>query len=94
MSANQVETTLLDQRNDEKPKNVHFHEQPEDETKERRIRLNVGGTIYETTSSTLTKFPNTLLSTMFSPSNRELLKPDSSGAYFIDRYRLLFLWDF
>jgi hypothetical protein len=50
-----------------------------------RIVLNVGGVRYETYKSTLLKYPNTLLATMFSDRNRELLVKDDNGEYFIDR---------
>ncbi|PIO58001.1 K+ channel tetramerization domain protein [Teladorsagia circumcincta] len=44
-----------------------------------RIRLNVGGTIFETTLSTLKKVPNTVLSTMVAERWR------GQGELFIDR---------
>ncbi len=59
------------------------------------ISLNVGGVMYQTTLSTLTKYPDSMLSNMFGgylPSAQ-----DSNGNYFIDRdgkmfrYVLLFL---
>jgi len=55
--------------------------------KDERIKLNIGGTIFETYLSTLRKDPKSLLGTMFHPRNRELLNvmPDESGCYFFDR---------
>ncbi|VDK57301.1 unnamed protein product [Cylicostephanus goldi] len=44
-----------------------------------RIRLNVGGKIFETTLSTLTKIPDTVLSTMVAERWR------GEGELFIDR---------
>ncbi len=52
------------------------------------INLNVGGVIYTTTHSTLTKYPDSMLSKMFTgllPSAQ-----DSNGNYFIDRDGKLF----
>lgn len=50
-----------------------------------RVKLNVGGTRYETCLSTLQQFPETLLGTMFDPRNEHILKKDESGEVFIDR---------
>ena len=50
---------------------------------ESAIKLNVGGTIYETSLESLTKYPVNLLTEMFSESFR--LKQSSDGSYFIDR---------
>jgi hypothetical protein len=44
-----------------------------------RIILNVGGIRYETYKSTLLKYPNTLLSAMFSDRNKDLLVKDANG---------------
>lgn len=46
--------------------------------KDRRIRINVGGQIFETFESTLRKYPNSLLGTMFHPRNASLLKKKHS----------------
>jgi len=52
-----------------------------------RVRINVGGRVFETYTSTLRKYPNTLLGTMFHPRNRELLKQseDTKEDIFFDR---------
>lgn len=54
----------------------------------RWVKLNVGGTIYRTTRSTLLKDPNSVLSAMF--SGRHELEKDEDGAYSIDRDGELF----
>jgi hypothetical protein len=50
-----------------------------------RVKLNVGGVRYETTTTTLLKYPETLLGVMFQPQNKRLLKIDNNGEVFIDR---------
>ncbi|CAB3983904.1 BTB POZ domain-containing KCTD16, partial [Paramuricea clavata] len=52
------------------------------------VDLNVGGQLYTTTLGTLTKDPSSLLTTMFSGSQRT--PKDSRGRYFIDRDGVLF----
>ena len=52
-------------------------------TFEARIKIDVGGTHFTTTSATLTRFPDTMLGAMF--SGRHNLVIDESGHYFIDR---------
>ena len=52
------------------------------------IKLNVGGTTYQTTMQTLKKDPNSMLAAMF--SGRFALSKDESGAYFINRDGKLF----
>jgi hypothetical protein len=47
------------------------------------IKLNVGGHMFTTTRTTLTRFPDTMLGAMF--SGRHALVKDGNGAYFIDR---------
>ena len=47
------------------------------------VTLNVGGNLFTTTTSTLTRFPDTMLGAMF--SGRHALIQDKNGAYFIDR---------
>ena len=52
------------------------------------VELNIGGVVYTTTSSTLTKFPDSMLGAMFSgsmPTTR-----DHNGRFFIDRNGDLF----
>jgi len=53
-----------------------------------RIKLDVGGTVFATTMSTLTSAPNTFFAAMF--SGRFLVKPTEDGAYFVDRDPLVF----
>ncbi|CAI2173236.1 5573_t:CDS:2 [Funneliformis geosporum] len=52
-----------------------------------RIILNVGGIIHETTRSTLTSYPQTMLGRMFDPTNAAMLKPThpDDNEYFFDR---------
>jgi hypothetical protein len=56
-------------------------------SKDERVKLNVGGKIFETYASTLRKHPNTLLGAMFHPRNAQLLKnsKDENGHIFFDR---------
>ena len=49
-----------------------------------RIKLNVGGTRFETSRGTLCMVPESMLAAMF--SGRHALTPDEDGSYFIDRY--------
>ena len=64
---------------------------------EKVITLNVGGTRYTTTLSTLTKYPDSMLGAMF--SGRHDLPQQEDGSYFIDRdgevfkYILMYLRD-
>ncbi|KAI9266630.1 hypothetical protein BDA99DRAFT_506219 [Phascolomyces articulosus] len=48
-----------------------------------KVKLNVGGTIFETSLSTLRREEASLLATMF--SGRHQLDPEDDGSYFIDR---------
>jgi hypothetical protein len=48
-----------------------------------RVTLNVGGSLFTTSITTLTKYPDSMLATMF--SGRHTLLPESDGTYFIDR---------
>ncbi|RIB10921.1 BTB/POZ protein [Gigaspora rosea] len=52
---------------------------------EQRVILNVGGIKYETYRSTLAKYPETLLGTMFSSRNEALLHTTNGNEYFFDR---------
>ena len=52
-------------------------------TFESRIKLDVGGCKFTTTLTTLTRFPDSMIGTMF--SGRHNLTTDESGYYFIDR---------
>ncbi|RIB06522.1 hypothetical protein C2G38_505279 [Gigaspora rosea] len=52
---------------------------------EQKVILNVGGIKYETYRSMLTKYPETLLGTMFSSRNETLLHPTNGNEYFFDR---------
>ncbi|KAI9136171.1 BTB/POZ protein [Paraphysoderma sedebokerense] len=49
------------------------------------VKLNVGGVRYETTLSTLRQHPDTFLSKMVSPDNRDRFPTKEDGSYFIDR---------
>ena len=66
-------------------------------TFEKIVTLNVGGTKYTTSLSTLTKYPDSMLGAMFSGRHALLLQED--GSYFVDvdgeffRYVLLYLRD-
>ncbi|KAI9141935.1 BTB/POZ protein [Paraphysoderma sedebokerense] len=57
---------------------------------EERVILNVGGIKYETFVSTLLKYPDSLLGTMFNERNRQLAKPDAKNEYFFDRNGQIF----
>lgn len=48
-----------------------------------RVILNVGGSLFATSIITLTKYPDSMLATMF--SGRHTLIPEADGTYFIDR---------
>ncbi|KAL0973084.1 hypothetical protein UPYG_G00198750 [Umbra pygmaea] len=49
------------------------------------VQLNVGGHVFTTTLSTLRKYPDSLLASMFSSGQKPKLTTDSKGRYFIDR---------
>ncbi|GAA5795051.1 hypothetical protein HPULCUR_000402 [Helicostylum pulchrum] len=48
-----------------------------------KIKLNVGGQLFQTSLTTLRKDPNSMLAQMFSENSS--LKPDADNSYFIDR---------
>ncbi|KAI9255385.1 hypothetical protein EDC94DRAFT_617498 [Helicostylum pulchrum] len=48
-----------------------------------KVRLNIGGNMFETSQSTLGRDTNSLLATMF--SGRHPISAESDGSYFIDR---------
>ena len=48
-----------------------------------RVKLNVGGSKFETTLTTLTTYPDSMLGAMF--SGRHEVPPDEEGCVFIDR---------
>lgn len=48
-----------------------------------KVKLNVGGQIFVTSITTLTKDPDSLLSRMFGPNGTAV--PEADGSYFIDR---------
>lgn len=48
-----------------------------------KIKLNVGGQIFVTSITTLTKDPDSLLARMFGPNGTAV--PEADGSYFIDR---------
>ncbi len=49
------------------------------------VSLNVGGTPFDTTLDTLTKYPESMLGTMFAERNRHTFKPGKDGRIFLDR---------
>ena len=49
------------------------------------VNLNVGGTIYTTSRSTLTQYPDSMLGAMFGGKLPLENSKDSEGNYFIDR---------
>ncbi|KAI7906730.1 uncharacterized protein BX663DRAFT_497447 [Cokeromyces recurvatus] len=51
---------------------------------EERIKLNVGGQLYETSLSTLRKDPNSMLAIMFNENGGTIIQ-DADNSYFIDR---------
>ncbi|CAG8628966.1 1646_t:CDS:2 [Ambispora leptoticha] len=55
-----------------------------------RIVLNVGGIMYETYRSTLTRYPDSFLGRMFHERNRDMLHPTNGNEHFIDRNGLAF----
>ena len=55
-----------------------------------RVLLNVGGTRFETSVETLTKFPDSLLTRWTDPCNTSLVEYCEDGAVFIDRDPILF----
>ena len=54
------------------------------------ISLNVGGTVYTTSRSTLTRYPDSMLGAMFGGKLPLENSKDSEGNYFIDRDGELF----
>ena len=54
------------------------------------ISLNVGGTLYTTSRSTLTRYPESMLGAMFGGNLPLENSKDSEGNYFIDRDGELF----
>ncbi|GBB99861.1 hypothetical protein RclHR1_03660008 [Rhizophagus clarus] len=60
------------------------------------IILNVGGIKYETYASTFTRYPDTLLGTMFQEKNRATLHPQTGNIYFFDRngYAFRYIMEF
>ena len=48
-----------------------------------RIKLDIGGSLFTTTTSTLSRFPDSMLAAMF--SGRHELPKTEDGTYFIDR---------
>merc|ERR1711971_1223265 len=55
------------------------------------VRLNVGGTVFLTTKSTLTKFPETMLHRLCQDNNELGSDKDESGAIIIDRDPMYFV---
>ena len=84
-----VQSNLMDFRgrlgNDTPPSQLFSQGLPHDSRLVDRVVLNVGGTRFETFTTTLTSHPETLLGAMFSDSCRGLTKADAKGEYFFDR---------
>jgi BTB/POZ domain len=68
----------MNEINDQNPPGTHLLADPV-------LTFNVGGTLYRTHRSTITKFPNTLLARVITGDCGISLKTDSTGQYFIDR---------
>ena len=49
------------------------------------ISLNVGGTIYTTSRSTLTRYPDSRLAALFANPSSEFCPLDAQGNFFVDR---------
>ncbi|KAI8061755.1 hypothetical protein BC940DRAFT_322451 [Gongronella butleri] len=76
---------LDDQRHllERRQRTLHEREPKKQITFQNKIKLNVGGDLFETSLTTLQRDPLSLLAMMF--SGRHVLDPDQDGAYFIDR---------
>merc|ERR1712154_284746 len=70
-------------KNKNKNKNVVFNPEHVYLSKNNRIIINVGGSLYETTSNTLSADQSSMLSAMF--SGRFEIERDENGSIFIDR---------
>ena len=92
----------LQEKHDELAAEMKDWEEEKEQVKQTKvfdkvITLNVGGTQYTTTLSTLTKYPDSMLGVMF--SGRHDLPQQEDGSYFIDRdgevfkYILMYLRD-
>ncbi|KAI8369053.1 hypothetical protein BD560DRAFT_397873 [Blakeslea trispora] len=51
--------------------------------RDEKVKLNVGGQLFETSLSTLRKDPNSMLASMFGEDSK--IMPDADNSYFIDR---------
>lgn len=49
------------------------------QSQDEHICFNIGGKRYETYKSTILKYPNTLLATMLSERNKDMLQKNSKG---------------
>ena len=92
----------LQERRDDLAAEIKDWEEEKERVKQTRVfekvvTLDVGGTKYRTTLSTLTKYPDSMLGAMF--SGRHDLPQQEDGSYFIDRdgeafkYVLMYLRD-
>ena len=92
----------LQERRDDLAAEIKDWEEEKERVKQTRVfekvvTLDVGGTKYRTTLSTLTKYPDSMLGAMF--SGRHDLPQQEDGSYFIDRdgeafkYILMYLRD-
>ena|SRR5690606_30312682 len=74
---------LIQKENELKERELLLLESKEKVNFEKVIKLDVGGYTFRTTIDTLRKYPNCLLSAMF--SGHFDFKPQEDGHYFIDR---------
>jgi hypothetical protein len=82
------QSAILDHRKEaevvqEKRKKWEMEKKQYTRTLEKIVTLNVGGTKYTTSLSTLTKYPDSMLGVMF--SGRHALPQQEDGSFFIDR---------
>ena len=82
------QSAILDHRKEaevvqEKRKKWEMEKKQDTRTLEKIVTLNVGGTKYTTSLSSLTKYPDSMLGAMF--SGRYTLPQQEDGSFFIDR---------
>ncbi|CAO3608901.1 unnamed protein product [Cunninghamella blakesleeana] len=74
---------LKQQQLEYRKRNLNEKEPQNITTFQNKIKLNIGGKVFETTLATLQREQSSLLATMF--SGKHTLEPCSDGSYFIDR---------